>query len=97
LVKDLRNDTVQKFQEEPPLEVRESMYSNFWDFLFLWGGTWMWSDIDTHQPTQNDTTWLATGMSKGTLIWVTDGSNDRKKAKDLCNVGWMILCTQTRL
>jgi hypothetical protein len=94
---DVRNSTVQKLQEEPLLGVSKSMlYSNFWDFLFSWGGTWMWSNIDTNQPRQHNITWLATGMSKGTLIWVIDGSYDKKKAKDLCGVWWMILCNQTR-
>jgi hypothetical protein len=57
----------------------------------------MWSDIPRDQSTHMDTSWLATGLSTGTLIWVTDGLYYRKRAKDLCGVGWIILCTQTNL
>jgi hypothetical protein len=38
---------------------------------------------------------MVDGLKNGSLIWVTDGSYDRKKAKDLCRVGWMIFCTNT--
>jgi hypothetical protein len=34
-------------------------------------------------------------MKNYTLIWVTDGSYNRKKAIDLCGVGWIIFCTKT--
>ena len=47
----------------------------------------MWSDIPCNQPTYTDTFWLGSGMSAGTLIWVTDGSYDRKRAKDLLREG----------
>ncbi len=47
--------------------------------------------------TYTDAPWLATGLSAGTLIWVTGGLYDRKRAKDLCRVRWIILCTQTKL
>jgi hypothetical protein len=29
------------------------------------------------------------------MLWVTDGSYDRKKAIDLSGVGWIIFCTKT--
>jgi hypothetical protein len=31
------------------------------------------------------------------LIWVTDGSYNRKKAKELSGIGWITFCTQTDL
>jgi hypothetical protein len=34
-------------------------------------------------------------MTNNSLIWVTDGLYDRKKAIDLCGVGWIIFCTKT--
>jgi hypothetical protein len=34
-------------------------------------------------------------MKSNTLLWVTDGSYDRKKAIDLSGVGWIIFCTKT--
>ena len=36
-------------------------------------------------------------MRHNLLIWVTDGSYDRKKAQDLSCVGWIIFCTRTGL
>ncbi len=36
-------------------------------------------------------------MTHNLLIWVTDGSYDRKKARDLSGVGWIIFCTRTGL
>jgi hypothetical protein len=57
----------------------------------------MWSDISRDQPTYTDTLWLRSGMQKGSLVWVTDGSYDRKQAKDLSGVGWIILRTDSKL
>ena len=34
-------------------------------------------------------------MKFNTLTWVTDGSYDRKRAADLCGVGWVIFCNKT--
>jgi hypothetical protein len=34
-------------------------------------------------------------MANNSLVWVTDGSYDRKKAIDLCGVEWIIFCTKT--
>ena len=34
-------------------------------------------------------------MTNRSLIWVTDGSYNRKKARDLSGVGWIIFCTRT--
>jgi hypothetical protein len=36
-------------------------------------------------------------MKNNMHIWVTDGSYDRKKAKELSGVGWIIFCTKTEL
>jgi hypothetical protein len=41
--------------------------------------------------------WVAEGMANNSLVWVTDGSYDRKKAINLCGVGWIICCTKTGL
>jgi hypothetical protein len=34
-------------------------------------------------------------MTNGTLIWMTDGLYDRKKAANLSGMGWIIFCSQT--
>ena len=57
----------------------------------------MWEGIDDGQDTKSDTTWIAEGMTHNLLIWVTDCSYDRKKARDLSGVGWIIFCTWTGL
>jgi hypothetical protein len=36
-------------------------------------------------------------MKSSILVWVTDGSYDRKKAADLSKVGWIIFCSKTGL
>ncbi len=55
----------------------------------------MWEGINENQPTKYDLTWLVDGMKSNTLVWVTDGSYDRKEVADLCGVGWIIFCTKT--
>jgi hypothetical protein len=57
----------------------------------------MWEGIDEDQATKEDVTWIAKGMRNNMLIWVADGSYDRKKAKELSGVGWIIFCTKTGL
>jgi hypothetical protein len=89
--------TVQKLQDGPLLATKAETTIGFWDHLESWGGAWMWSDIPRDQRTYTDTSWLGSGMSAGTLIWVIDGSYNSKQAKDLSGVGWIILCTHTKL
>ena len=36
-------------------------------------------------------------MKSNTLIWVTDGSYNQKRAADLYGVGWIIFCSKTGL
>ena len=51
--------------------------------------------MEPGKDTPADIRWIVDGLRNGTLIWTTDGSYDRKKAVDLCGVGWMIFCTNT--
>jgi hypothetical protein len=88
---------VSKLHEGPRLATESSCPINFWDFLFSWGGVWMWDGINDSQETKRNLAWIADGMSSNSLIWTTDGSHDRKKAADLCGVGWVIFCTKTGL
>ena len=55
----------------------------------------MWDDIEPGKDTPEGVQWIADGLTNGSLIWATDGSYDRKKAADLCGVGWIIFCTHT--
>ncbi len=69
--------------------------SNFGEYLRAWGGEWMWGEIEDGQATKRDLTWLFQGMKSNTLVWVTDGSYDRKRAPLLSGVGWIIFCQDT--
>jgi len=69
--------------------------TDFWEFLNTWGGTWMWESIDSSQQSKHNLSWLVEGMKSNTLTWVTEGSYDRKRAADLCGVGWVIFCNKT--
>jgi hypothetical protein len=55
----------------------------------------MWEGIEANQDSLYDKTWVADGMKNSPLIWVMDGLYDRKKASDLCGVGWITFCTKT--
>ena len=47
------------------------------------------------QATKCDLSWLVQGMKFDSLLWVTDGSYDRKRAPVLSGVGWIIFCLYT--
>ncbi len=91
------NTNVNKLNKGDPLAKRPRLPTDFWEFLNTWGGTWMWKSIDKSQQTKHNLTWLVEGMKSNTLIWVTDGSYNRKRAADLCGVGWIIFCNKTGL
>ena len=55
----------------------------------------MWELIEPGKNTPAGVQWIVDGLRNGSLIWTTDGSYDRKKAVNLCGVGWMIFCTAT--
>jgi hypothetical protein len=70
---------------------------DFWEFLYSWGGKWMWEGIEADKDSQYNISWVAEGLTNHSLVWVTDGSYNRNKAIDLCGVGWIIFCTKTGL
>ena len=49
----------------------------------------MWEGIEDGQA------WLVQGMKLDSLLWVTDGSYNRKRAPVLSRVGWIIFCQDT--
>ena len=77
----------------PPLATGPSKPTDFWAFLRSWGGTWMWEGL---QGDKEDLRWLIIGMESGSLIWVTDGSYDRKRAPLISGAGWLIHCTAAK-
>ncbi len=70
---------------------------DFWKYLEAWGGTWMWKGINAAQTIKSYLTWLVEGMKSNTLVWVTDGLYDQKRAADLNGAGWIIFCNKMRL
>ena len=84
---------VTKQNEGPPLAAGPSITTDFWEFLYSWGGEWMWEGIEDDQSTKHDLTWIVDGMRADSLIWVTDGSYDKLRAPDLSGAGWIIFCT----
>ncbi len=83
---------VNKLQDGLPHTIPRDNMQSFWEFLATWGGTWMWDDIDFGAHSKDDILWIAEGMTKGSLIWMTNGSYDRKKAVDISGAGWIIFC-----
>jgi len=91
------NIKVNKLSEGVPFAKGPLLPTDFWEFLDTWGGTWMWESIDNSQQSKHNLSWLVEGMESNTLTWVTDGLYDRKRAADLCGVGWIIFCSKTGL
>jgi hypothetical protein len=93
----LSDQQIVKLSKGPALANVSKEITSFWEFLYSWGGTWKWEGIDEDQATKEDVTWIVEGVKNNTLIWVTDGSYDRKKAKNLSGVGWITFCAKTGL
>jgi hypothetical protein len=93
----LTNNTINRLNEGASLAKGPPLTTNFWEFLNTWGGRWMWEGIDESQPTKHNLIWMVERMKSNTLIRVTDGSYNRKRAADLCGVGWIIFCSKTGL
>jgi hypothetical protein len=55
----------------------------------------MWDDTDSGAHTKDNISRIVEGMTKGSLIWMTDGSYNRKKAVDISRAGWIIFCINT--
>ena len=86
---------VTKLSIGPAIDIPTHASTGFWESLHSLGGRWMWDKIESGKDTPADVLWIADSLRKGTLVWATDGSYDRKKATDLCGVGWIIFCTNT--
>ncbi len=85
---------VVKLSKGPVLAKSLNGRQDFWEFLYSWGGQWMWEGIEASKGLPYDMSWVAEGMKNNTLLCVTDGSYDRKRAIDLSGVGWIIFCTK---
>ena len=86
---------VTKLFEGPALPEETGKAVDFWEFLCSWGGAWMWDGMDPGNNSPTDMAWVAEGLTLGSLIWVTDGLYDKKRASNLSGVGWIIFCKRT--
>ena len=43
----------------------------------------MWESVEPGNGSLSDMSWIANGLTLGFLIWVTNGSYNRKRASDL--------------
>jgi hypothetical protein len=64
-------------------------FDSFRDFLYSWGGVWMWEHIRLFGPMAL----LAQAFRNGTAVCVTDGSFNPKLNKRTSGAGWLIYCT----
>jgi hypothetical protein len=76
-----------KLSEGPALAEVTDHTMDFWGFLRSWGGEWMWEGVEPSKDLLQDMLWVVEELTNGSLICITDGSYDRKKAIDLCGVG----------
>jgi len=86
---------VYKLESGPTLARGHQHTNDFWEYIRNWGGEWMWEGIDDGQDTKSDLSWLVQGLRCNSLLWVTDGSYDRKRAPTISGVGWIIFCQHT--
>ena len=68
---------------------------DFWHFLSSLGGEWMWEGLNSEALSGDNIQWLVNGMSNGSLIWIADGSYDRKRAPRVSGAGWVVYCKQS--
>jgi hypothetical protein len=89
-VSSLTVQLVTKLSEGLTLGEETEKEMDFWEFLCSWGGVWMWEGVEPGNGSSLDMSWIAVGLTLSSLIWVTDGSYNRKRASDLSGVGWII-------
>jgi hypothetical protein len=86
---------INKMNISPALARGPQQHSNYWEFLRSWGGKWVWDVVKDSQATEHNLSWLIQGMGANSLIWVTDGTYDRKHAPVISRGGWIIFCQTT--
>ena len=85
-------NTINLLGHGPPLTTGPSQPADFWEYLRLLGGEWMWDGIVNEKQ---DLQWLVKAVKKNTIIGVTDGSYDRDFAPDISGAGWLVSCTNS--
>ncbi len=69
--------------EEP--SIGPDILSDFLDILLGWENMWLWDDLTLHGGSD----WLATAISGGTLLAVTDGAYIREQYPHLCSAAFI--------
>ena len=52
----------------------------FVEFLQSWGGSWMWNGL----VISDDLSWIVEALVNNTLVCITEGSYNQKKAPNFC-------------
>ena len=66
--------------------------TTFWSVLAEQGGEWMWLNVEGDK---DDMTWLASALSRGSIILAADGSYNVKQSTLISGAGWIVYCTST--
>ena len=67
----------------PSLTNEKDMDKLFRQFLWSWGGEWMWNEV---RNSGKDFGWVVTTLEEGTVLWVTNGSYMREVRADVSGV-----------
>ena len=75
-----------------PFPIQPKCSTSFWQALETQGGSWMWERMtgDTE-----DVSWMATALTKGTLLMAADGSYNPNKSTLISGAGWIICCSRS--
>ncbi len=73
-----------KLSEGPALAKGPDKTMDFWEYLYGWGGKWMWEGIVAGKNLPYDMSWVAEGMTNNLLVWAVDSSYDRKQRELTC-------------
>ena len=70
--------------------IQQRCDTSFWQFLDTKGGNWMWKKMtgDTE-----DISWMATALTKGTILMAADDSYNPNKSTLISGAGWVICCS----
>lgn len=69
-----------------------STNKSFWQAMDNQGGSWMWKNMSGNI---DDMTWLATALTKGTVLLAADRSFNVNKSTLISGAGWIICCSAT--
>jgi hypothetical protein len=65
---------------------------SFKDYLYSWGGEWMWEHLQLH----GNLSLIRDAFARGSAIGVTDGSYKPTVNSSSSGAGWLIYCSHTQ-